>query len=224
MNLRTKFLLVGISSMFLLPARFAFAEDLKEVLHSLDASSKSFHTVTANFEFKTTQIDPIPDTDLQMGVTYYERKGSNFQWAAHLHEHNNGPSATTYMFSGGMFRVSDTGKESDVKVYPQASKYEGYLALGFGASGKELEDKWDIKYLGTETIGGVNTDKLELVAKDPKVRNLFQKVTIWLDTARAVSLKLVFDEGEGATRECTYTNIKLNQPLPADAFSFAPGK
>ena len=30
-----------------------------------------------------------------------------------------------------------------------AAKYESYLLLGFGASGKELADKWDIKYLGS---------------------------------------------------------------------------
>ena len=29
-----------------------------------------------------------------------------------------------------------------------AAKYESCFMLGFGASGKELEDKWDIKYLG----------------------------------------------------------------------------
>ena len=45
-------------------------------------------------------------------------------------------------------------------------------------------------------------------------------MTIWLDTARAVSLKQVFDEGEGQSYVCTYTNIKVNQPLPKTAFSF----
>ena len=92
--------------------------------------------------------------------------------------------------------------------------------LGFGASGKELAEKWNIKYLGTETIDGVKTDKLELVAKDPDVRKNIPKVTIWIDTARAVSLKQVFDEGEGQSYVCHYTNIKVNQPLPADAFTF----
>ena len=64
--------------------------------------------------------------------------------------------------------------------------------LGFGASGSELEGKWDIKYLGTEKIDNVTTDKLELVAKDPDVRKNISKVTIWLDTARAVSLQAAF--------------------------------
>ena len=99
-----------------------------------------------------------------------------------------------------------------------ATKYETYFRLGFGASGKELADKWQIKYLGQEVVDGIKTDKLELVAKDPNVLRLFPKVTIWLDTARAVSLKQVFDEGQGQTRTCTYWNIKTNETLPKDAF------
>ena len=87
-------------------------------------------------------------------------------------------------------------------------------------SGSELAEKWDIKYLGQETIDGVVTDKLELVAKDPTVRKNIVKVTVWMDTARAVSLKVIFDEGEGQSYVCHYTNIKVNQPLPKTAFDF----
>ena len=43
---------------------------------------------------------------------------------------------------------------------------------------------------------------------------------VWMDTAHAVSLKLVFDEGEGQSRVCIYSNIEVNQPLPKTAFSF----
>ena len=218
---RAKFLIFGIFCVALLPVRSALADDLDGVLQQLNAAAKNFHSITANVEFKTITTDPIPDTDVQSGVAYYERKGGSFEMAAHIHTHNNGPSQRTYMFSDGAFRMSDTGKESDAKAYTQANKYESYLMLGFGASGKELQDKWNITYLGTETIDGVKTDKLELVAKDPNVRKTIPKVTVWMDTARAVSLKQVFDEGEGVSRVCTYTNIKLNQSLPSDAFKFA---
>ncbi len=74
-----------------------------------------------------------------------------------------------------MLRDSDTGKESDAKTYTQAGKYESYLMLGFGASGNELEEKWTIKYLGTEIVDGIKTDKLELVAKDPDVARTFPR-------------------------------------------------
>ncbi len=221
MHLRRQFLFFAIFSIALLPARLAFADDLQQVLQKLDASAKNFHTTIANVEFDTIQTDPIPDKDVQTGVAYYERKGNSFQMAAHIHEHNNGPSQKTYMFSDGALRISDTGKASDAKTYTNVNKYQGYLMLGFGASGTELADKWNIKYLGTEIIDGVKTDKLELVAKDPAIRKNIPKVTVWMDTARAISLKVIFDEGEGQSYVAHYTDIKVNQPLPKEAFSFA---
>jgi outer membrane lipoprotein-sorting protein len=220
MRLRSKvFLPIALVAAFV-PISALRAEDLASVLAKLDAAAKNFHTTTASFEFDTVQTDPIPDTDTQKGAVYYQHSGATFQMAAHITSDNEHPAAKAYIFSSGVLRESDTGKASDAKTYTQAGKYESYLMLGFGASGHDLQEKWDLKYLGTEMIDGVKTDKLELVAKDPTVRQNIPKVAIWLDTARAVSLKQVFDEKDGTTRTCHYTNIKVNQPLPSGAFSF----
>jgi outer membrane lipoprotein-sorting protein len=213
----TYFALIAASLILVRPMR---ADDLQQVLARLDAAAKDFHTTSASVEFDTIQTDPVPDTDVMIGNAFYERKGNSFEMAAHIHERNKQPAAITYIFSDGVLRQSDTGKASDARTINQASKYESYVMLGFGASGKQLTEKWDIKYLGTEKIDGVNTDKLELVAKDPTVRKNIPKVTIWLETDRAVSLKQIFDEGEGESRICHYTDIKVNQPLPPAAFSF----
>jgi outer membrane lipoprotein-sorting protein len=220
MRLRSKFFLPVVLVAAFVPISALRAEDLAGVLAKLDAAAKNFHTTTASFEFDTVQTDPIPDTDIQKGAVYYQRNGSTFEMAAHITSDNSHPAAKAYIFSNGVLRESDTGKASDAKSYTQAGKYESYLMLGFGASGHDLEEKWNVKYLGTEVIDGVKTDKLELVAKDPTVRQNIPKVTIWLDTARAVSLKQVFDEKDGTTRTCHYTNFKVNQPLPTGAFSF----
>lgn len=215
-----KFAFSAVLFVALLTMQPARAEDLASVLAKLDTAAKDFHTTTASFEFDTIQTDPIPDKDVMTGTAYYDREGTHFQMAAHITSDNSHPAAKAYIFSGGVLRESDTGKESDAKSYTQAGKYESYLMLGFGASGSQLAEKWEIKYLGTEKIDGVATDKLELVAKDPAIRKNIPKVDIWLDTSRAVSLKQVFDEGEGQSRICYYTNIKVNQPLPKGAFSF----
>jgi len=56
------------------------------------------------------------------------------------------------------------------------------------------------------------------------VRKNLPKVTVWMDTERGVSLKQVFDEGEGQYRVSVYFNIKMNQPVPSDAFTFKTDK
>jgi outer membrane lipoprotein-sorting protein len=220
MHSRNPLVFLALVTLAILPLRLAQAEDLTSVLGKLDAGAQNFHTAAATFEFDSIQTDPVPDTDVQKGNAYYQRSGTVFQMAGHIEEHNNHPSGKIYILSHGVLRISETGKEPDAKTITQASKYQGYLALGFGASGKDLAEKWDIQYLGQEKIDGVLTDKLELVAKDPAVRKNIVKVTAWMDTSRAVSLKVIFDEGQGQSYVCHYANIKVNQPLPKTAFDF----
>lgn len=220
MNLTKKLISMVILAAFALPGRTLFAaNDLPGVLKDLDKSAANFQSTAADFEFDTYQTDPIPDKDVMKGTAYYERKGAAFSMAAHVQEHNGQPDARMYMYSGGALKLFQPGLDQ-VTTYKRASKFESYVMLGFGASGKELSDKWNIKYDGPETLDGVKTEKLELVAKDENIRKNLPKVTIWLDTARAISLKQVFDEGQGVSRVCVYFNVKTNQPLPSDAFKF----
>ena len=219
MQQRRNLVLAALLALLLLPVRPAFAEDLKSVLAKLDAAAANFHSTTADFEFNSVMTDPIPDTEVQKGTVYYSRKGNSFQMGVHINEVNKKPVPKVMVVSGGQFQLYEK-LTNTVTRSKKVNKYESYLVLGFGASGKDLEQKWDMKYLGSETMNGVKVEKLELVAKDPDVLKIFPKVTIWVDPVRGVSLKQFFDQPQGQSRTCTYTNIKVNQPLPADAFTF----
>jgi outer membrane lipoprotein-sorting protein len=200
----------------------AAQDDLNSVLHRLDVAAANFHSTYADFEFVTEQTDPVYDKDTQKGTVYYKRNGKAFQMAAHIREENGKPVPKDLTYSGGKVMLYE--KLLDQVHVRDAAKYESYLLLGFGASGKELADKWEIKYVDSEPLtdgqASVKTEKLELLAKDPDVRKLFPKVTIWVDPARAVSLKQVFDEGPGQKRTCLYFNIKTNQTLADSDFTF----
>lgn len=199
--------------------RAAFAaDDLNSVLSRLDAAAKTFKSTSADVEFDTVQTVPVPDTDVLTGTVDYQRSGTNFQMAAHIAKDDNQPATKVYTYSNGVFKLYEGGSLNQVTTFKRASDFASYVMLGFGASGKDLSAKWDMKYLGAERVDGVNTAKLELVAKDPTVRTNIPKVTIWIDTARAVSIKQIFDEGPGQSRTSHYTNIKVNQSLPGDAF------
>jgi outer membrane lipoprotein-sorting protein len=194
--------------------------NLQATLGKLNQAAKNFRSATADFEADVNQTLPVPDTEVMKGVVYYQRNGSNFQMAAHIATDNGAKVQKTYTFSGGVFKLDEKGPGIDqVTTLHQASKFAEYVMLGFGASGAELADKWDITDLGPETINGVQTEKLELVAKDPTVRKNLPKVTVWMDLNRAVSVKQVFEETQGLTRVSTYTNIKTNQSIPKDAFT-----
>jgi outer membrane lipoprotein-sorting protein len=95
---------------------------------------------------------------------------------------------------------------------------EGMFALGFGGRGHDLLKSFEVKLGGSETIGGVPTQKLLLSAKSPKVRNMFSLITLWVDPTRGVSLQQRFDEPSGDYRLAKYTNIKLNEKISDDIF------
>jgi outer membrane lipoprotein-sorting protein len=217
MHPATKTLITASLSLLLSPLP-SKAQDLKTVLARLDAAAPNFHSTSAEFEFDTIQTDPVPDKDVQKGTVYYERSGSSFQMAAHINEENGKAVPKTYKYAKGVFQLFEQLPDQ-ITTYKN-DKAGGYLLLGFGASGKELSDKWDITYAGEETLNGVKTEKLDLVPKDPAVRKTILKVTVWMDTAHGVSLKQVFDQGQGQSRVCTYFNFKFNQPLPSGAFIF----
>ena len=89
------------------------------------------------------------------------------------------------------------------------AQYESFLTLGFGGSGKDLKAAWQITDLGPETVDGVATEKLDLQSDPAKGANIVH-ITVWVDPARAVSLKQIFYYTSGDTRTCTFTHIKYN--------------
>jgi outer membrane lipoprotein-sorting protein len=214
---------IALFALLLFSPRPATADDKDKVLRRLDEAAKNFRSTQADFQFDTYLTDPIPDQETQKGTVYYERTGKNFRMAAHIRVDNKKPVEKVYTFSGGVFRLFEGGNLNQVTTFSQAGKFESYLMLGFGASGKELEEKWEIKYLGSETLldgnTKIKTEKLELIAKDPAVRKNIPKVTIWVDPVSGVNLKQIFDEGSSQTRVAVYFNIKVNQPLPAGVFT-----
>jgi outer membrane lipoprotein-sorting protein len=203
------------------------ADDKDKVLDRLNTAAANFHSAAADVEFDTIETDPVPDTDVQKGVVYYERKGTAFRAGVHFSQHNGRPSTKAYTYINGVLSVFDPGS-NQVTNYAKAGKYESYIILGFGASGRELASKWDITYLGSEPMSDgkttVKTQILELVAKDPEVRKNVSKVTIWVDADRAVSLKQVFILSPTSSYVGRYTNFRLNQSLPDEAFKLKTDK
>jgi outer membrane lipoprotein-sorting protein len=195
------------------------AEDKDKVLRRLDAAAANFRSTSADFEFDSITNEPIYDKDVQKGTVFYERKNDkSFRMAAHVATENDKPAPKVYVYSGGVVRLID--KSGQVTTLDKLSQYESWFMLGFGASGKDLEEKWEITYLGSETLDGVKTEELEMVPKDPAIRKNLSKVEMWVDPERGVSLKQVLHFGPDVSKVCVYFNIKINpKTLPGYAFT-----
>jgi outer membrane lipoprotein-sorting protein len=114
-----------------------------------------------------------------------------------------------------------------IKAGSNQATIETFLTLGFGGSGKDLARAWNITYGGSETLTDngqpVKTEKLELVSKDPSVRNTFTKVTIWVDPTRGISLKQVFETPSHDRRTSTYSHVKLTGKIDSGTFEIKKG-
>jgi outer membrane lipoprotein-sorting protein len=180
---------------------------------------------TASAHFKSAQADVrydnytrvVNDHSLNTGSLYIQRTGSTEQMGAVSYPlaANGQPEKTPaniINFDGVTLRIYTPGtNQVDIfKAGANQARYNSFLTLGFGGSGKDLASAWNIDDHGPETIDGVKTEKLDLVSKDPSVKDTFSHVTIWIDPARGLSLKQIFYAPNGDSRTAIYSNLRLN--------------
>ena len=125
------------------------------------------------------------------------------------------------VFKNGELDLYQPGAKQETIASAGANKaeYDSLLATGFGASGKDVTAQWDVTLQGMEPIDGVQTAKLDLVSKQANIRNNFSHITIWVDPARDVSLKIVMLQPSGDSRTASYSNIRYNKHPPASLFT-----
>ena len=193
---------------------------LQKVLSQMDETAANFHTAQADFAWDQFQ-QVVNEHDLQKGKIYFRRNGKDTQMVAEISEHNAQPIQKTLLYSDGKVQVYEP-KVERVTVYSPGknkSDVESFLVLGFGGSGREMVKAFDVKYLGTEKVDGVDTAKLELVPKSSRVRGMFDRFILWVDPARGVSLQQqAFEPATGDYRLTKYSKIQLNQKLPDNVF------
>ncbi len=189
--------------------------ELEHVLAQMDATAKKFTSAEADVAWD--QYDAvIKEVDTEKGKIYFRRAGGEIQMAADF----VAPNPKYVIYGDGKVQVF-MPKANEVDQY-DASKHrsdvESFLVLGFGGSGKDLQSSYDVRAMGTETVNGAAADKLELIPKSVRLRNNISRILLWIDPKMGISVQQQFFESSGNYRMAKYSNIHVNQKLPADAF------
>ena len=206
-----------VPAWLLLVSWFAIAQNdpnLQKVLSQMDATAAQFRTAQANFEWEQF-FKVVSEKDVQKGTVYYRRSGKEIQMLAEITD-----PPKEVLFSNGKVQVYEP-KLKRVTSYEAGKNreaVESFLVLGFGGSGHDMVKSFDVKYLGSEDVGGVNAAKLELVPKSDRVRGVFAKIWLWIDPARGISVQQQFFEPSGDYRLAKYSDIKVNQKIPDSVF------
>ena len=207
------------------PPKPADQAELESVLKKMDSVAATFRTAQAEFEWDNYQrvIDEI--VDVQTGTIYYRRAGKDIEMMAEVRK--AGPSATELkderkyvLFSEGKVQMYEPRTEQ-LHVFDLGKKHgdlESYVVLGFGGSGQDLQKTFDMTYGGAETIGGVATARLDLVPKSEKVRESYNKMILWIDLDKGVSVQQKFFTPQNDYRLCKYSGIKMREKLSDDVF------
>jgi outer membrane lipoprotein-sorting protein len=183
---------------------------LDAVLRQMDAASLKFQSAEANFRWDLYER-VVKQTTTQTGTIYFKKQGTTTVMGARVEQ----PALKLIEFRNGTLRLFEPGTNhlTIVDATNNKAQLESFLTLGFGGSGKDLAKAWTISDLGDEVVDGVQTAKLDLVPKDPAVRNNCTHMTIWVDPVRGISLKQSFYMPSEDYRTAVYANIKYNQKL-----------
>ena len=136
------------------------------------------------------------------------------------------PEKRYVLYSGGKIQVYRY-KIDEVDVYDPGKNrgdVESYLVLGFGGRGHDLLKSYEVKFLGSETANGVTAEKLELIPKSDRFRNIFARIWLWIDPARGISVQQQFFEPSGDYRLAKYSEIQTDAKIPEDVFKLKTTK
>src|ERR1051326_2697149 len=189
--------------------------DLNSVLAKMNTNSGNFKNAQADFEFQTYQ-KVVDEKDLQKGHIYFRRTGKGVEAAFNI----TSPAPKKVVFNGNEIVMCEPKIDQCTKrdVSKNKADVEAFLSLGFGARGDDLQKSYEVTLGGWEQVEGVKTARLELVPKNEKLRQTYNKIILWIDAEKDILLQQKFIEPSQDYRLTHYSNMKLNGRLPDDAF------
>ena len=204
-----------VIALALLACAPASAQNLQAVLDSMDRAAANFKSTEADFNWdQYTKV--VNETDTQKGRVYFRRSGKEIQMAADIEK----PDVKVVVYADGQVKMYQP-KIDTLTVYnagKNKAEMESFMVLGFGGRGHDLLPSYDVKYAGTETVDGVRTEKLELTPKSAKTKAVFNKIVLWIDPPRGLSVQQQLFTPSSDYRLAKYSNIKVNQKIADDVF------
>jgi outer membrane lipoprotein-sorting protein len=211
--------MVCLAAMFAAMATADSAPDpaLDRVLSQMDGAAEKFRTTEASVVWDQYQ-KVVDEHEEQKGKVYFRHGNNNeVQMAADITD----PDQKYVLFSGSKIQVYQP-RIDQVTVYNTGKNreaFESFLVLGFGGGGHDMLKSFYIKYMGSETVDGTATAKLDLVPKTVNVRNNVDHIVLWIDSSRGISLQQQFFFGtSGDYRLAKYSDIRMNEKIPDAVF------
>ena len=201
------------------PARPAqeSALTLNDVLAGMDKAAQGFETVVADLVYtKVTVI--VDDKSVEKGLIYFKRTRGRREFKVKIDIRE--PSQKLVLFTGdkGYIYRPAIKQVEEYELGKNKQALEQFLLLGFGTSGRELQNAYSVTLIGPAKLGDADTVKLELVPKSTALGHHIKKVELWLSKKTWQPVQQVFTEPSGDYLIAQYGSAKTNGTVSDDQF------
>ncbi|HTM50795.1 MAG TPA: outer membrane lipoprotein carrier protein LolA [Bryobacteraceae bacterium] len=193
----------------------AAPDNLEALLARMDQNAAAFKSMSAKLRH-VSYVDVIKESDVKTGTIGMKRARKEVLVLVQF----TAPDPKSVAVSGTRIEVYLPNMKT-VEVYDFGKSVEKYLALGFGASGKELKADYGIRELGSDTVNGQKTTRLELIPKAKEVLQQFPKIELWVSDATAYPVQQKLYQTGGDYMLVTYSDVVINPSLPDSAFKLS---
>ena len=189
------------------------AADLPTVLSRMNAASTQYQGMTAKIRWvKYTKL--VDDTDVESGDVWVKKdpKGPvqlRIAFTEPVRKQIRVEETTVELFNEAINQI----EEYDLKANGN-QLYEGLL-LGYGVSGDDLKQRYDIKIAAEESIDGQPAVKLAMIPKNEEDRLAGKSVEMWISTQSWQPLQQKALEHSGDYRLVSYSGVKINPAVKA---------
>ena len=189
--------------------------NLEGILAGIDRAAASFTSVSADLEYtKVTVI--VDDHSTEHGNIYFEKSKGKLRVMLAFQQ----PSEKYVLFSNGKVSIYRP-KIAVVEEYTLANNQElleQFLLLGFGTSGSDLQETYQVTLMGGATLDGEAAVHLDLIPKNPEVSTRLQRIELWLSPETWQPLQQKFYEPSKDYLIARYRNSRQNTKLPGKNF------
>jgi outer membrane lipoprotein-sorting protein len=192
---------------------FAFALwgiTTQEILARMDRAAPAFSTMKAEVT-RITYTKVIDEKSEETGIMLLKRRGKELRMLIEFRQ----PSPKIVVFSGRKGEVYypklNTIQEYDLSKHKQL--IDQFLTLGFGATGRELAENYQVQVKGEEAIAGEKTVHMELIPKSAAARQNISKIDLWMTEAGDRPVQQRFVQPSGDYTLIRYSHAQLNIPL-----------
>ena len=186
------------------------AETLPQLISRLDAASATFTGMTAQLK-QLDHTEVLGENEVQTAAVKLKKTKAGVVARVDFNE----PNVRVFHLKQRTVEIfvpkSNTVQIYDVGKFGQ--KFDQFLLLGFGISGKELQQNYSVKLLGQENIGNRPATHIELVPKSKEALEYVKRFELWIALDAAYPLQEKVHKNSTDYILVTYTDVKLNAPL-----------